>query len=220
MSDETPPRKNRTPPEHASPRARTPGLSSIAARGWRIWRCHSVPRFESSTEQLRLVLLGTILMCFAVLALMDPVLDAPIPGYVEGFPALFGGIALCVAILRLGRSGSHLDWIVVGLLYVALGMLLSANPMLQTTLGFLAFCLLLFAIVSIRVSILLALGMSDKAALWPLVTALWGTFCILVMVIARVLGMNVVPDLILGLDLMVAGFATVGFAKALRERTR
>lgn len=219
MSDETPPRKNRTP-EHGPPGTHTPGLSSIAATGWRIWRCHSIPSFETSTEQLRLVLLGTILMCFAVLALMDPVLDAPIPGYVEGSPALFGGMALCVAILRLGRPGSHLDWIVVGLIYVALGMLLNANPMLQTTFGFLSFCLLLFAIVSIRVSIFLALGMSDKAALWPLLAALSGTLCILVIVIARVLGMNVAPDLILGLDLMVAGFATVGFAKAQRERTR
>lgn len=91
MSNETPPPKNRTPPEHAPPGTRTTGLSSIAATGWRIWRCHSIPSFETSTEQLRLVLLGTILMCFAVLTLMDPVLDAPIPGYVEGSPALFGG---------------------------------------------------------------------------------------------------------------------------------
>lgn len=220
MSDKIPPRKNRTPPEHAPPGTLTRDLSSIAATGWRTWRCHCLPRFESSTEQLRLVLLGTILMCFAILALMDPVLNAPIPGYVAGSPALFGGMALCIAILRLGRPGSHLDWIAVGFIYVVLGMLLSANPMLQTTAGFLSFCLLLLAIVSIRISIFLALGMSDKAALWPVLAALSGTLCILVVVVARMLGVNVIPDLILGLDLMVAGFATVGFAKAQRERTR
>jgi len=32
--------------------------------------------------------------------------------------------------------------------------------------------------------------------------------------------MKVIPDPILGLDLMVAGFATVSFAKARRERSR
>lgn len=220
MPDETPPRKNRTSPARASRRRRVPGRLSVAAAAWRTWRGHSTNRFESSKEQLRLVLLGTILMCFAVLALMDPVLNAPIPGYVEGFPALFGGMALCVAILRLGRPCSHLDWIAVGCVYVVLGMLLSANPMLQTTLGFLSFCLLLLVIVSIRFSIFAALGMSDQAALWPLLAALSGILCLAVVVIARMLGANVIPDLILAIDLMVAGFATVGFAKAQRAQSR
>lgn len=101
-------------------------------------------RFSHEHDWLRVSVLGGILLGFSTLALADALAGGPLFSDNPGHSFLFGGVAIVLFVLKIGRAEIYGDWIFNGLLYVVIGFQLSSGvqyfppPTIQTSVLLLA----------------------------------------------------------------------------------
>jgi uncharacterized membrane protein HdeD (DUF308 family) len=174
-------------------------------------------RFRGPADWLRLAVLGVVLMSLATLALMDPVSGRKLPDYVPGISATFGGVMLCIAVIRIGWPTLYLDWIVSGLLYMGLGAILYRNSTAIPNEIFLLFCTVFLASAALRIWIAATLGAKDERRAWLMAGGLTGLFCAFWMIVMWLTEIAIDPDLVVCVDVMLYGLSIAGFGLSLRE---
>jgi uncharacterized membrane protein HdeD (DUF308 family) len=59
--------------------------------------------------------------------------------------ATFGGLILAIIMIRISRPKLYVDWILIGIAYLGLGLMLMRDPLLSSRTLFAFFCVLLAA---------------------------------------------------------------------------
>jgi hypothetical protein len=153
-------------------------------------------------------------MNLAGLALAHAIFNGNTPNG-SGLSAIFGGLMLWMAVIRIGRPAIYLDWIVSALLYISLGFALASNSALGSTLVFGLFCFLFIASALLRTWIGATLEAGGGTA-WLTAGGLTGLFCVAWMIVMRLGAIDINPDFVLSVDLMVHGVSIAGFGISLR----
>jgi uncharacterized membrane protein HdeD (DUF308 family) len=202
----------RPPPPRTALPARLSSLLSTLGTAAR--RNRVAGRFTGPVDWLRLVVLGVVLVNLAALALAHAIFNGNTPNG-SGLSAIFSGLMLWIAVIRIGRPAIYLDWIVSALLYIGLGFVLAGHAALVSTHVFGLFCLLFIASALLRTWIGATLEAGGGTA-WLMAGGLTGLFCVVWMIVMRLGAIDVNPDLILSVDLMVHGVSIAGFGLSLR----
>ena len=202
----------RPPPPRTAVPARLSNLLSALSTAVR--RSRVAGRFTGPVDWLRLVVLGVVLVNLAALALADTIFNGKIANG-SGLSAIFGGSMLCIAIVRIGRPAIYLDWVVSALLYIGLGIVLAGHSALLSTPVFGLFCLLFIASALLRTWIGATLDAGGGTS-WLIAGGLTGLFCVAWMIFMRLGAIDVDPDFVLSVDLMVHGVSIAGFGLSLR----
>lgn len=171
-------------------------------------------RFAGPKDWLRLTMLGAILMNFAALGLAGAVFGSRTSDDVLGHAAVFGGMMLSIAIVRIGRPAIYLDWLGNGLLCIGLGTILSVSPTLASPALFALFCVLFAAWALLRLWIGVTAG--DPTG-WLMTSGLIGLFCAGWPMLTHLTGPAADMHLVLFVDLLVHGLSIVGFGLSLRS---
>ena len=180
-------------------------------------RERTAKRFKGPADGLRLAVLGVVLMSLATLALMDPISGRKLPDYVPGISAIFGGVMLCIAIIRIGWPALYLDWIASGLLYIGLGAILYRNSTAISNEIFVLFCTLFLASAALRIWIAATLGAKDDRTAWLMAGGLTGLFCSFWTIVMWLTAIAIDPDLVVCVDVVLYGLSIAGFGLSLRE---
>lgn len=216
MSGYTPPRR-RTSPGRAFRTLRVPDLLSSLHAAVEARRRRMAERFHGPSDWLRLVVLGSLLITLALPALVGSIPNLKVEGYSPGMASMFGGLLLAIIIVRIGRPAIYFDWIAVGLLYVGIGVLLSANPWLSPVRAFVLFCLLFTASALLRTWI--GVTLDARGSDWLTANGLTALFCVAWAIGCRVMAASrPSPDVIVAVDLMLTGLSIAGFGLSLRGR--
>lgn len=176
-------------------------------------------RFHQPSAWLRLVALGFLLVDLALLTLANTHFDPNIGGYRPGMGSVFAGALIVIIIVRLARPLLYLDWIAVGMLKIALGLVLGADSSSAKLLVFALFGLI-FTILSL---LKLWIGLTyppGRAAASLTAGGFVSLFCVMGLVVARVANLGIGADTILAIDLTITGFSIIGFGLALRPPPR
>jgi len=209
-----PHRPNGHPPRRALAAARVSATLGRVQRMILKRRATTARRFRKSSDSIRFVVLGVLLIDFAALALVNAVIDGSLGGYWVGMAPVFGGILIMIIIVRVARPALYLDWIALGVLEVILGLLLADGPFVYG-LSFLLPLFLCFGMLALlRVWIGLTLP-PGKGAASLLAGGLAGLFCLSWMIVDQFIISVVEPDTILAVDLLLTGLAIVGFGLSL-----
>lgn len=170
-------------------------------------------RFAGRHDWLRLAILGVIVLHMAALSLVRLVSEWRTPDDTLAYPAVFGGMMLCIGLVRIGRPAFLLDWFLSGLCYIGLGFILSIDPALASPALFGLFCVLFVASALLR----LWIGVTTcDATGWLVTSGLTGLFCAGWPVLTRLTGPALDMQLVLAVDLLVYGLSISGFALSLR----
>ena len=137
----------------------------------------------------------------------------------SGLSAIFGGSMLCIAVVRIGRPAIYLDWVVSALLYIGLGIVLAGHSALVSTPVFGLFCFLFIASALLRTWTGATLEAGGGTA-WLIAGGLTGLFCVAWMIFMRLGAIDVDPDFVLSVDLMVHGVSIAGFGLGRYGRPR
>lgn len=173
-------------------------------------------RFRRPSDWIRLVALGILLVDLAVLSFMNTLTGWGMNGYWPGMGAIFGGLLIAIIIIRVARPALYLDWIAVGALQAALGLILSRDPQLAAAPGFALFCLVFVALGLLRLWIGVTLE-PGKGAASLMAGGLTSLFCVAWVMLDRFAAIGVASDVIVATDLLLTGFSIVGFGLALRH---
>lgn len=195
---------------------RFPGLLEFCQAAAAAGRKRSARRFPNPSDPRRIVVLGAMLITSAALGLAHLVFGNWIPDYIPGIAAIFGGALLSIGIFRIARPAFYLDWIMVGLIYTGLGVLLSGQPGLVPTESFVLFCTVFLVSALLR----LWLGTTcanDNGRVWLTAGAGTGLFCVVWLVATRVAAMRIDPDIVLCVDLSMYGVSIARFGYSLRR---
>ncbi|WP_454919098.1 hypothetical protein [Xanthobacter sediminis] len=186
----------------------------------RVRRNRVAGRFHGGVDGLRLVVLGVLLMCLASLALAGPLFQTRIPDYGPGYSAMFGGLMLCIAIVRIGQPALYLDWIASGLLYIGLGLTLLWLSIAASTLLVPLLCILFLASALLRLWIATTIDSPGDGTAWLAAGALTGLFCAAWILVMEFAEGDIDGDVVLSVDLMLYGLSIAGFGLSLHRRRK
>jgi len=171
--------------------------------------------FRQHSAWLRLVALGVLLIDLAILTFVNILFEKKLVGYSPGTGSIFGGLLIAIIITRLSRPGFAVDWVAIGVLNVALGILLVQDPLLTSMMTLLVFCLLFMAGGVLKLWIGATLGPGKGSAS---ITAggLTGLLCFGCFLVDRFVTNGIGPEVFAAIDLTLSGFAFVGLGVASR----
>lgn len=176
-------------------------------------RHHYKSRFHHESDGARLVGLGVVLLALSVITIADLLSAARFPGHFGGSSAMFGGVAIAIYIIKIGRSEIYLDWILHALFYVCAGLVLSVDETLSAASSVILFCILLLASGAARIHI----GLSAE----PRAGAAWIASSGFVAVLNTVwvgatwiFGASASPAVIVAIDTTFQGLSIVAFGRS------
>lgn len=172
-------------------------------------------------EQLRtrsgwIVALGIVYVIGGLIALSSVVFATKVTVFVVGIMMLISGIAEVINAFQLRQWGKFLLWLVIGLLYIAAGIVTFVNPLLAAAV--LTLLLGIALVVSGVMRIVLAFSMREGMSwvvLAGVVTLLLGAVILAhwpvssVFVLGVLLGVDLI---IIGLGWIFVGFGLKGLA--------
>ncbi|MBS0251333.1 MAG: hypothetical protein JSR78_09740, partial [Proteobacteria bacterium] len=94
---------------------------------------------------MRLLVLGALVISMALMGLAHSMLGPFSPLYRPGTGSTYGGMLLAIITFRIGYPKLLADWIALGGLYAALGLLVAKSPLLTVGTQFTLFSVLLTA---------------------------------------------------------------------------
>ncbi|MFG1304744.1 hypothetical protein V5F34_11510 [Xanthobacter autotrophicus] len=195
---------------------RVPDLLSVL----RARRNRVAGRFHGGVDGLRLVVLGVLLMCLASLGLAGPLFKMQIPDYGPGNSAIFGGLMLCIAIIRIGQPALYLDWIASGLLYIGLGLTLLWLSIAASTLLVPLLCILFLASALLRLWIAMTIDSPGDGTAWLAAGALIGLFSAAWILVMELAEGGIDRDVVLSVDLMLYGLSIAGLGQSLQGQRK
>ena len=189
-----------TTADNSGPNSLADGLKALRAKwGW-------------------IVALGIIFMIAGVIALGSVVAATETAVLVVGIMMLMGGIAEIIAAFNVKSWGKFAFWLLLGVLYVAAGVIAVMNPLLAA--AYLTLMLGIALAVGGVLRIFLAFNMKSAGGPWGWV-ALSGviTFALGCMIIAQWPASSLfVLGVFLGIDLIFIGSGWITMGLALRRR--
>ncbi|MDP1962450.1 MAG: HdeD family acid-resistance protein [Reyranella sp.] len=165
-----------------------------------------------------IVALGVVFMIAGVIALGSIVTATETAVLVVGIMMLMGGVAEIIAAFGVKSWGKFLFWLLLGVLYVAAGVIAIMNPLLAAV--YLTLMLGVALAVGGILRIFLAFSMKSGGGPWAWV-ALSGviTFALGCMIIAQWPASSLfVLGIFLGIDLIFIGAGWITMGLALKKR--
>jgi uncharacterized membrane protein HdeD (DUF308 family) len=124
--------------------------------------------------------------------------------------ATFGGLILAIIMIRISRPKLYVDWILIGIAYLRLGLMLMRDPLLSSRTLFAFFYVLLAASALLTLWIGATLAAGVNGASWLVAAGLTNLFCSAMAVFSHFLTFIPLPDTILAVDLLLLGIAIAG----------
>lgn len=177
-----------------------------------IQRAKTAGRFGKPSDGTRLVVLGIGLTVFAALELFN-VITKGLIGTTSGAAAIFGGILLDTIIIRISSTKLYIDWLLTGVVYIWLGMLVTGNTTLSLEMTFVLFCLLLFTSALLKIWTGIIDGRHGMT--WLVADGVMSVIFVLSAIAMRLLPVAAGVNFILVCDLMIYGVSIVGFGLSL-----
>ncbi|HEV3240901.1 MAG TPA: DUF308 domain-containing protein [Casimicrobiaceae bacterium] len=161
------------------------------------------------------LLLGILLVLAGVVALLFPVIAAVAATlYVGWFALIAGGIAIAIAIKT--RTEASFGWrLLVGVVYLALGFLLVANPLAGAASLALLVAALLTAAGVVEIGLALKIK-PHKGWGWLLANGIVSILFAILIAIGWPLGSLVLIGYLVGFQIITCGVARIAFAMAAR----
>jgi uncharacterized membrane protein HdeD (DUF308 family) len=182
----------------------------------------SSPAVSSSTEPLRaksgwIVALGVVYLAAGAIALSSVALATVVSVFVVGIMMVVSGAAEVINAFQVKSWGKFALWLLLGLLYIAAGILTFENPLLTAKLLTLILGVSLVASGVAKI----VLGFSMKTGMpWPVV--------VLAGVITLLLGLVIVAEwpfgslyilgIFLAVDLIITGVGWISIGLGLKPR--
>jgi uncharacterized membrane protein HdeD (DUF308 family) len=162
--------------------------------------------------------LGILLVIAGVVALVFPVIAAVTAAiYVGWFALIAGGIAIVIAVRT--RTEPEFGWrLAVGVLYLAIGLMLVANPVA----GAVSLALFVGALMAASgvVEIMLALRLKPHGGWgWLLANGILSIILAILIVIGWPLGSLVLIGYLVGFQIITCGIARIALGLAARKPT-
>jgi uncharacterized membrane protein HdeD (DUF308 family) len=165
------------------------------------------------------VALGIALMLVGMLAFSNVFLATLVTVFYIGILMLVGGIAHVIAAFRVRKWGSFFFWIASGALYGVAGALAFYNPLAAAS----ALTLVVAAMMFVAGILRIAIGVRERPhGGWGWIVASGAVTLLFGIVIALGWPMNTAwfLGLMLAIDLLVQGAASLALGLALRKRAR
>ncbi|MRH98636.1 hypothetical protein [Agrobacterium tumefaciens] len=174
-------------------------------------------RFEGSEDWRRILALGVVTVDFALLGFFSSA-SGRLSGYMPGMASMFGGLIICIIMLRLSRPAIFLDWTFFGIFQVLLGMQVQIGLSSEIPLGTAIFYFSLVASALLLIVIGIQTNFLEGRA-WLLA----GGLCSLILSVASIAEAVTIghlgPDNTLLISLLIAGLSVVGMGVSLKKRT-
>lgn len=162
-----------------------------------------------------IVALGIFYVIAGLIALSSVAFATKVTVFVVGIMMLISGVAEVINAFQFRSWSSFLLWLVVGLLYIAAGLVTFANPLLAAAV--LTLLLGIALVVSGGMRIILGLSMREGMSwvvLSGLVTLLLGLVILLHWPVSSVFVLGV----LLGIDLLIIGLGWIFVGLGLKSR--
>lgn len=208
------PRAKTTPwPRRVLSRPRV-ALRSFLNRRSMLGRWKHGPRFVGHGDWRRIMALGIVLVDFSILGFYSST-SGKLPDYLPGMSSMFGGLLVCIIMLRLSRPAIYLDWVALGLIQICLGF----QVQLKLTSVFSGFVVFQLGLV-VSASLLIVIGFrtpffEGRSSL------LAGGICSLIVsatsVVESLVSGQLSPDNILLITLTIMGLSLVGMSSSIRR---
>ncbi|MDH7809519.1 MULTISPECIES: hypothetical protein [unclassified Rhizobium] len=173
-------------------------------------------RFTGPGDWRRVIALGVVLIDFAILGFLSS-LVGKLAGYLPGTSSMFGGLLTCIIMLRLSRPAIFLDWTLLGVFQICLGIQVQLGLSDSGVFGAVTFYSGLIACAAL----LIAIGFNTHVfagRAWLLA----GGICSLIMSIASIAEKLFVghmgSDNTLLIMLTILGLSIVGMGTSLRSK--
>jgi uncharacterized membrane protein HdeD (DUF308 family) len=173
-------------------------------------------RFRHETDGPRLMGLGIVLLVLSAVTLADLLPDMRIPGHFGGGSAMFGGIALALHIINIGRPEIYFDWILNALLYVGAGFTLYVDENVTTASSLVLLCTFLFASGAVRIWIGLTAEPQAEAA-WILSSGCIAVLAGVWIGATWIVGASTGPALIVAIDSTFQALSIIAFGRSFGE---
>lgn len=175
-------------------------------------RARKADRFQGRYDNVRLRILGLLLMNLAIVALLNSALHIRLFEYWPGMTSIFGGVLLLITMIKIARPTVYLDWMAIGIAHVALGTMVAEDPSLSTDSGiFLIFWLVSAASALIMVWIGKTLNLTGGVYL--VAGGLTNLACLAVAILFNSAAHGPLPDNILATQLLILGLSLLGLGQ-------
>ena len=165
---------------------------------------------SNPTDCRRLMFLGLLLVVFGAMAFAGEHRSRAIVGNLNGISAIFGGAAIIVVILKLGRGKICIDWILAAAFYFGAGLVVRSDNTLPYTIFSILLCTLFLFSAFSRISIGLSTS-PQGAAVWMLYSGILATIGAILIGIALSYHMRAAPRFIISLDTIFLGVSIANF---------
>lgn len=174
-------------------------------------------RLTGPSQWRRLLCLGIILTDFAIIGLAASMFEISLIAYEPGTAPVMGGAALAIIIFRIARPAVPFDWLVIGAVFMGVGILLVVDPFMSSHIMFTIFSILL-TFLSLALIWIGATTSPEEARVW--VTAGGGAalLCTIASVVAHIANSNPQPDTVASVVLLLTGMSFLGLALSLRPK--
>lgn len=173
-------------------------------------------RFRHEADGPRLVALGIVLLALSIITLADLLSATGIPGRFGGSSAIFGGVALALRIISIGRPEIYLDWILNALLCVGAGFTLYIDENVTAASSLVLICSCLVASGAMRIWVGLT-AEPQMGAVWILSSGCIGVLAGMWISGSWILGTSTSPALIVAFDSMFQALSIVAFGRSVGE---
>ena len=165
-----------------------------------------------------LIGLGVVLVIAGFIALMSVVAATVVSVWLVGLMMIVGGVAEIVHGFGMKGFGRALLWVVIGALYIFAGFFTFENPLLASTVLtlILGIALIVAGVVRIVLGFNLKAGQHGGLVIFSgIATALFGLIILIHWPVSSLFALGI----ILGVDLMVAGFTWINLGLFLKRRS-
>jgi uncharacterized membrane protein HdeD (DUF308 family) len=165
---------------------------------------------SNPTDCRRLMFLGLIVVLFGAITFADEYRPRAIVENLNGISAIYGGVAIIIVILKLGRGKICIDWILAAAFYFGTGLVVRSDNTLPYTIFSILLCTLFLLSAFSRISIGLSASLQG-AAVWMFYSGILATIGAILIGIALAHHMRAAPQFIISLDTIFLGVSIANF---------
>lgn len=154
---------------------------------------------------------------FAILGFFSSA-SGKLPDYVPGMASMFGGLIICIIMLRLSRPAIFLDWTLFGLVQVVLGIHVQAGLSSAVPIGAVTFYFGLM-VSSMLLIFIGAQAHFPEGRAWLLAGGISSLLISVASLAETFISGYLGPDNTLLITLTIAGLSVVGMGVSLKNKT-
>lgn len=165
---------------------------------------------SNPTDCRRLMFLGLILVVLGAITFVGELHSRYMAGTLNGISAIYGGVAIIVVIIKIGRGTIRIDWILAATFYFGIGLVVRYYGTLTYTIFSILLCALFLLSAFSRISIGLSAS-PQGAAVWMFYSGILATMGAILIGIALAYHIRVAPQFIISLDTIFLGVSIANF---------